>query len=90
MNKFSSLTLPGVQDFVLSFFFFIEDKKITTLILVKINKIIENFHNFKKKNDFQSLLFVKNDFLKQQFVMKKSVIFEHIQNFMIHLVQFCG
>lgn len=53
MNKFSSLTLPGVQDFVLSFFFFIEDKKITTLILVKINKI----YNFKKKNDFQSLLF---------------------------------
>lgn len=57
MNKFSSLTLPGVQDFVLSFFFFIEDKKITTLILAKINKIIENFHNFKKKKDFQSLLF---------------------------------
>lgn len=36
---------------------------------------------------------VKNDFFKQQFVMKKSDIFEHvepIQNFMIHLVQFSG
>lgn len=91
MNKFSSLTLPGVQDFVLSFFFFIEDKKITTLILVKINKIIENFITLKK-NMISSPFFlpVKNDFFKQQFVMKKSVIFEHIQNFMIHLVQFCG
>lgn len=29
---------------------------------------------------------VKNDFFKQQFVM----IFEPIQNFMIHLVQFSG
>lgn len=33
---------------------------------------------------------VKNDFFKQQFVMKKSDIFEPIQNFMIHLVQFSG